>query len=108
MKTKKMSQRIRKADKRIGTRRSHKRRTVKQETPSFLVRDLMKPIYLFGRHAPSDEWITDRETARAKIAARENFYLRVGERVYFVNLLAYPAFSISPERIVKRIDELLT
>ncbi len=100
MKTiKRMSREIRKAHKRARPRAS--------ATHSTLVRDLMKPIYLFGQHAPQAEWITDRKTARAKIAARENFYLRAGERLYFANALAYAAMAIPRRALFERIDALL-
>lgn len=87
---------------------SKARRTRPKQKPSpLLVRDLMKPIYLFGQHAPAHEWIVDCKRAREKIAARENFYLRVGDHLYFVNILAYSAFGIPRKRIVERIGLLL-
>lgn len=86
-------------------RRAH-RATSKQKLSSTLVRDLMLPIYVFGRHAPEENWIVERQAACSKIAARENFYLRAGNQVYFANTTAYAASAIAPERIIERIDAL--
>jgi hypothetical protein len=72
-----------------------------------LVRDLMQPIYIFGRHAPANRHVTRLDAALERLAAGKNFYLRAGDRLYYANVLAYCSGAISRDQVAQRLMELL-
>ena len=73
-----------------------------------LVRDLMKPIYIFGQHDSPDEFVTEFKEARARLQAGENFYMHAGDRVYYANVAFYRASSIPQDQVMLRLLDLLS
>jgi hypothetical protein len=45
-----------------------------------IVRDLMKPIYIFGRHDAPETFVTQLDVALQKLTAGETFYLRAATK----------------------------
>ena len=72
-----------------------------------IVRDLMKPVYIFGRHKPADQHITQLDASLAKLEAGKNFYVRAGDRVYYVNVGFYRASGIPGEQVANLLRMLL-
>ncbi|HKZ82136.1 MAG TPA: hypothetical protein VJ793_00590 [Anaerolineae bacterium] len=72
-----------------------------------IVRDLMKPVYIFGRHEPADQHITQLDAALAKLKAGKNFYVRASDRVYYVNVGFYCTNGIPVEQVANLLRMLL-
>ncbi len=71
-----------------------------------IARDLLKPIYIFGRHPAPDQFITRLDSALAKVEAGEDFYVRVRDEVYHVATWFYSASGIPRQQVVSRLADL--
>jgi hypothetical protein len=72
-----------------------------------LVRDLMKSVFLFGFRDQPIEFVTDRQTALAKLDAGERFYLYPGgDTLYCVDLRFYQSCGIPRADVLQRLSAL--
>jgi hypothetical protein len=72
-----------------------------------IVRDLMKPIYNFGRHDAPDQFVIHLDEARRKLRRGEDFTIRVGNDVYQVSPGFYRSVGISQRAVEQRLQTLL-
>lgn len=69
-----------------------------------IARDLMKAIYVFGRH--DGRFVTELDEAVSKVKAGEDFYLRVGDDVFEVATWFYQASNIPQGEVIQRLHTL--
>jgi hypothetical protein len=81
-------------------------KTPKSRKNTTIVRDLMKPIYMFGRHSITSP-VTEIEDALARFRAGENFYWRVGDYVYHVATNLYRATGVDDEQVARRLKSFV-
>ena len=90
----------------MKTKTRSKRKEAKDKKTGAIVRDLMKPIYMFGRHDAPDTFVTDLAVALTKLDAGESFYLRVGDKVYHVATQLYRSMGTPKEKVAERMREV--
>jgi hypothetical protein len=68
-----------------------------------IVRDLMKPIYMFGQHDAPETFVTQLDVALQKLDAGETFYLRAGDKVYHIATTFYRSMGMTMEPVKERM-----
>ena len=72
-----------------------------------LLRDLLRPVYEFGRLTPRN-LIRDLDTALAKLVGSEVFYVRDAQTLYRVSPQFYRACGVPSEEVQARLQATMT